>query len=239
MPYFRYKTTDQSAEASEGMIQAASGDVAAEILSDQGLTILSIEEERVSFLEKSLKFLNRIKIQDLVIFSRQLSVTVSATIPLVQGLRILVAQTESPVLKSIVSEVADDVEGGAKLSAALGRHSEIFSDFFVNLIKSGEASGKLDEVLTYLADQQEKDYDLTSKIKGAMIYPAFIVSGLAIVGTLMMIFVIPELTSILAETGAKLPWSTRTLTFISSFLQGYWWLLLIVFVGGFFLLRTL
>ncbi|MFA6216012.1 MAG: type II secretion system F family protein [Patescibacteria group bacterium] len=228
MPLFRYKAKDENNETIEGMVQAASSDVAAEMLTDKGLTIFSLLEERTNFFERSLKLLNRVKIKDLVVFSRQLSVIVSATIPLVQGLRILVNQTESPVLKTVISEVADDVEGGAKLSAALARHHEIFSDFFINLIRSGETSGKLDEVLIYLADQQEKDYDLNSKIKGAMIYPIFIVGGLLAVGTLMMIFVIPQLTSILMETGAQLPTSTKILIGTSNFLTAYWWLILII-----------
>lgn len=239
MPYFRYKATSTDAETSQGMIQAASRDVAAEILSDQGLTILSLVEEKISFLERSLKILNRVKIKDLVVFSRQLSVTVSATIPLVQGLRMLVGQTESPVLKMVISEIADDVEGGAKLSASLSRHPDIFSPFFINLIRSGETSGKLDEVLNYLADQQEKDYDLMSKIKGAMIYPVFIVSGLVIVGTLMMIFVVPQLTAILTETGVELPLSTRILIGTSNFLSSFWWLLLAILVGAVVTLRIL
>jgi len=228
MPYFRYKATDENNEEAEGIVQAASQDIAADILADQELTIISMVEERISFWERSLKILNRVKIRDLVIFSRQLSVIVSATIPLVQGLRILVSQTESTVLKTIISEIADDVEGGAKLSAALNRHPEVFSDFFINIIRSGETSGKLDEVLNYLADQQEKDYDLMSKIKGAMIYPAFIITGLVVVGALMMILVIPQLTSVLTETGVDLPVSTKILIFISNFLTAYWWLLLII-----------
>lgn len=235
MPYFRYKATDDNNEVIEGMIQAASQDVAADILVDRDLTILSIETEKLGLQERSLKILNRVKIKDLVIFSRQLSVIVSATIPLVQGLRILVNQTESPVLKTVVSEVADDVEGGAKLSAALSRHTNIFNDFFINIIRSGETSGKLDEVLNYLADQQEKDYDLSSKIRGAMIYPVFIVGGLLIVGTLMMIFVIPQLTSILTETGVELPLTTRILVGTSNFLSDYWWgiaIALAAAVGG-------
>lgn len=239
MPYYRYKAQDDLGEATEGIIQAASQGVAADILNDKGYTITSLSEEKIGFFEKSLSFLNRVKIQDLVIFSRQLSVTVSATIPLVQGLKILVNQTESPTLKMIISEVADDVEGGAKLSSALSRHPEVFSDFFVNIIKSGETSGKLDEVLNYLADQQEKDYDLISKIKGAMIYPVFIISGLVVVGALMMIFVIPQLTSILAETGVELPWSTRALIFMSGFLAAWWWALIIAFIGLVILLRIL
>lgn len=239
MPYYRYKATNADNQTVEGMIQAASTEVAADILSDQNLTILSLAEEKIGFRERSLKFLNRIKIKDLVIFSRQLSVIVSATIPLVQGLRILVTQTESPMLKTVISEVADDVEGGAKLSAALSRHPEAFSDFFINIIKSGETSGKLDEVLNYLADQQEKDYDLSSKIRGAMIYPAFIIGGLIVVGTLMMVFVVPQLTSVLTETGVALPLSTRILIGLSNFFAGFWWLIFIVVTAGFAGLRAI
>lgn len=231
MPYFRYQAIDQKSQRANGIVQAASQSLAADLLADQGLTILSIDEERIGFWDRSLKVLNKVKTKDLVIFSRELSVIISATIPLVQGLKILVAQTESPVLKTVLSEVADDVEGGAKLSAALSRHPEIFGDFFVNIIRSGETSGKLDEVLNYLADQQEKDYDLQAKIQGAMIYPAFIVAGLLVVGILMMIFVIPELTSVLAETGSELPWSTKILIGASNFFSSYWWALLIVFLA--------
>lgn len=231
MPFYRYKAADENNKTLQGIIQAASPDVAADILSDKGLTILGITEERLSLRDRSSKLLNRVKLKDLVIFSRQLSVIVSATIPLVQGLRILVTQTESPVLKGIISEIADDVEGGAKLSSALARHDEVFSEFFINIIRSGETSGKLDEVLNYLADQQEKDYDLSSKIKGAMIYPAFIISGLIVVGSLMMIFVVPELTSILSETGAELPVATKILIFVSNFLANFWWLIGLFIVG--------
>jgi len=239
MPYYRYKAKDKYNENSEGMIQAASQEVAADMLADQGLTIVSLIEEKRSFLDKSLKILNRVKVKDLVVFSRQLSVIVSATIPLVQGLRILVNQTESPVLKTIISEVADDVEGGAKLSAALNRHPEVFDDFFINIIKSGETSGKLDEVLNYLADQKEKDYDLLAKIRGAMIYPVFIVIGLVIVGALMMIFVIPELTSVLTETGAELPVTTKLLIATSNFISSFWWLIASIVLGLFIILKAI
>lgn len=239
MPYFRYKAQDETGEQTEGIIQAASQNVAADILTEKGFTIVSMALEKRGILEQSLGFLNRVKIRDLVIFSRQLSVTVSATIPLVQGLRILVGQTESPVLKMVISEVADDVEGGAKLSSALSRHPEVFSEFFINIIKSGETSGKLDEVLNYLADQQEKDYDLLSKIKGAMIYPVFIISGLGIVGALMMIFVVPQLTAILSETGVELPWSTKMLIFTSGFLASWWWAIIIGVVLIILLMRML
>ena len=230
MPYFRYKVSDPENNTKVGVIQAASAEVAAEILADENLTILSLTEEKISFFERSLKFLAKVKAKDLVVFSRQLSVIISASIPLVPGLKILINQAENPVLRTIISEVADDVEGGAKLSAALARHPEVFSEFFINLVKSGETSGKLYEVLNYLADQQEKDYDLSSKIRGAMIYPAFIVGGLVIVGSLMMIFVIPQLTAVLTESGVALPISTKILISVSGFLSKFWWLLLVLVI---------
>ncbi|OGY42864.1 MAG: hypothetical protein A2729_03040 [Candidatus Buchananbacteria bacterium RIFCSPHIGHO2_01_FULL_39_14] len=239
MPYFRYKAVDINNREKIGMIQAASAEVAANVLADQNLTILSLGEEKISPWERSLKFLNRIKVKDLVVFSRQLSVIISASIPLVPGLKILISQTENPALKSVVSEVADEVEGGAKLSSALTRHHDVFSDFFINLIKSGETSGKLDEVLNYLADQQEKDYDLISKIRGAMIYPGFIIGGLTVVGALMMIFVIPQLTAVLQESGVALPVSTRILIGTSDFLARFWWLLLLIFISLIGALRIL
>jgi len=231
MPYFRYKARNNQDETVEGVVQAAAAEVAAELLADENLTILSLEEEKVNFIRRSLKVFNHIKIKDLVVFSRQLSVVVSATIPLVQGLRILVNQTENQFLKTIISEVADDVEGGAKLSAALSRHPEAFSDFYISIIRSGETSGKLDEVLNYLADQQEKDYDMISKIRGAMIYPVFILVGLVVVAALMMIVVIPELTSVLSETGTELPLSTKILIGTSDFLSSFWWLIALVIIG--------
>ena len=227
MPYFRYRAKNKQNETVEGVVQAAGQGVAAGILDDQGLTIVSLRVEQLNIFRQSLKIFNRIRAKDLVIFSRQLSVTISANIPLVQGLRILIAQTDSPTFKMMISEIADDVEGGAKLSAALGRHPAVFSKFYVSIVKSGEASGKLDEILRYLADQQAKDYDLTSKIRGAMIYPAFILVGLVVVATLMMVVVVPQLTAILQESGVPMPRSTRMFIATSNFLTHFWWALLL------------
>jgi len=231
MPNFSYKIKDSKNDVTVGIVQASTKEAAAKILIDEGSTILSLDREKANFLQRSLKILNWVRVKDLVIFSRQLSVIVSATIPLVKGLKILTNQTENAYLKTVISEVADDVDGGAKLSAALSRHPEVFSFFYVSIIKSGETSGKLDEVLNYLADQQEKDYDLLAKIKGAMIYPVFILFGLVAVSSLMMVFVIPQLTSILAETGVDLPLSTRMLIKSSNLVLNFWWLAILLLIG--------
>ncbi|MDP1709391.1 MAG: type II secretion system F family protein, partial [Candidatus Komeilibacteria bacterium] len=124
------------------------------------------------------------------------------------------------------------VDGGARLSDAFGRYPDVFSHFYVSMVRSGETAGKLDEVLNYLADQQEKDFDLMNKTRGAMIYPAFILSGLIVVGIVMMVFVVPKLTGILQETGGELPITTRLLIGISGFMTTYWWLGVMLFIGG-------
>ena len=156
---------------------------------------------------------------------------ISANVALVQSLKLLVEQTSNEKLKMAISEIADEVDGGTKLSDSLGQRSHIFSNFFVNVVRSGESSGKLDEVLNYLADELEKDYDMTSKIKGAMIYPAFVFCGLGGVGVVMMIFVVPKLTAMMAETGGVLPLPTRILMGFSDALANYWYVFLALLVG--------
>ncbi len=232
MAFFQYRARNARGEVMQGSVEAPSENVASSILVDRGLIILSLEEKEKLSLNFDLPFLNRIKNKDIVVFSRQLAVMASASVPIVQALKILVNQTDNKRLKVIISEVADEVDGGAKLSQALGRYHKTFSDFYVAMLRSGETSGKLDEVLNYLADQQEKDYDLTSKIKGAMIYPVFILVGLTIVAIVMMVFVVPKLTAIISESGAELPIATRILIMVSNFMRHYWYILLFLVGGG-------
>lgn len=239
MPVYSYSATNTSGERLEGIIDAPSEAVAASVLADRGLIIVSLEEKKSTGIEIDVPFLNRITPKDIVLFSRQLAVMASATVPIVQSLTILTDQTDNPRMKKIIKEIADEVDGGAKLSQAMGRYPKVFGDFFISMIRSGETSGKLDEVLNYLADQQERDYDLHSKIKGAMIYPAFIVFGLVAVGFLMSIFVLPKLTEIITQGGQELPFTTKILVAISNYMQSYWWTVLIALGGALFGFRFL
>ncbi len=243
MSLYSYKATNSKKQIVEGTVKAPTESIASEILSENGLNTLVIKEiGGFNRLQQFVDVLNRISAKDLVIFSRQLSVMISANMPIVQALRSLLKQLSNTKLKGIITEIADEVDGGAKLSQALAKHPKVFDDFFVNIIKSGETSGKLDEVLNYLADQKEKDYDLMSKIKGAMTYPIFVLGGMVIVGTLMMMFVVPKLTEIFKDTGGELPFSTRLLISTSHIFQNYWWALFgsvaVVFVMLRMLVRT-
>ncbi|PIR05523.1 hypothetical protein COV56_02295 [Candidatus Kuenenbacteria bacterium CG11_big_fil_rev_8_21_14_0_20_37_9] len=217
---YNYRAKNKRGTTVEGTIEAFDKNDAIARLADEEIILLSIEQEQSKdFVGINIAFLNRVKNRDLVMFSRQLAVMSSATLPIVQSLRILAEQTENLKLKQTIIDIADDVDGGEKFSNSLERHNKIFSEFFVSMVRSGETSGKLDKVLNYLADEQEKDYALMSKIKGAMIYPAFILAALGGVGIVMMVFVVPKMTSILQETGGELPIATKILIEVSSFLS--------------------
>lgn len=237
MAVFRYKAVSQAGALSQGTVEARNLAAATELLEEKGLVVLRLSQSKGSGRSLLDISIGGVRKKDIVVFSRQLAVMIAATVPIVQALRILYLQTDSATLKSIAKEMADDIDGGMQMSQAFAKHPKAFSRFYIAMIRSGETSGRLDEVLNYLADQMEKDYDLQNRIRGAMIYPAFIVVGLIAVGTIMMIYVIPRMAAILLESGTELPVLTRVLINTSNFLVDFWWLLLIFVVGGFIFLR--
>jgi type IV pilus assembly protein PilC len=233
MAEFVYKAQESGGNLVEGVVEAESVGEATQTLEDKGLNVISlVGRETKTAGDLPLQLFSRVKSRDVVIFSRQFAVLVSANVAMVESLRTVSRQTTNSKLKTVLNEVADEVEAGTKLSAALGRRDKIFSPFYVNMIRSGETSGRLDDVLSYLADQLEKDYDLTSKVKGSMYYPAFIICGMLVAGFVMMAFVVPKLTEIFTESGAELPFSTRLLIAVSGFFSAYWWAIALVTVGG-------
>lgn len=221
MPIFKYKGKDENGKTRAGIVSGLTEGDALAKLKKMSLDI-QVFHDAEDDLETKLNLLLRgVSDKDLVIFSRQLSVMIAANVPVVESLLILVDQTQNLSLKKMLSEIAFEVDAGALLSDAFAKRPKVFSEFFVNIVKSGETSGKLDEVLNYLADEMEKNYDMMSKIKGAMIYPAFILVALVGVAIVLMVYVIPNLTSMLSESGAKLPLSTRIVIGASDFIRGY------------------
>lgn len=232
MPLFKYKIIDQLKNTKSGLVEANNEEAAVEALKERGYSVLSIFPEHEGIKRFYIPFVDGVSMKDIVIFSRQFAVMISANVVVVQALRILVDQTENMKLKMIVSEIADEVDSGYRLSDALAKRPQIFSGFYVSVVRSGETSGKLDEVLEYLANELEKDYDLTTKIRGAMIYPAFVLSGLVVVAFVMMIYVVPKLTMILQESKVDLPVSTKILIAASNFASAYWWIVLIAVLAS-------
>lgn len=237
MPIYRYKATNKKGRTKSGLDIALSESEIIARYRRRELEITSLVSAENSLEAKIKLFVERANTRDLVIFSRQFSVMISANVPVVEALLILVEQTDNFSLKKMIADIAADVDAGSLLSDAFAKYPDVFSNFFVNIIRSGETSGKLDEVLNYLADEMEKSYDMSSKIRGAMIYPIFILVGLVGVAIVLMVYVIPNLTSVLTDSGAELPLATRIIIALSNFLKSYLVFLIILGVGVGFLIR--
>lgn len=240
MAIFDYRAKNLVGQTVEGAVVAPSESAAYDTLREKQLTIISLRERAKSQKFLSANLFNRVSVKEQVVFARQLSVMISANVPIVRALRILVRQTKNVHFKMILSDVLDEVDGGAKLSAAMGRYPQVFNNFFVSMIRSGETTGKLDEVLIYLADQREKDYGIISRVRGAFIYPAVVLFAVVAVGFVMVVFVLPKLLEVFREGGAEIPVSTKILIAVSDFARYRWYVVLlglIALVVGFILWR--
>ncbi|MCC7357437.1 type II secretion system F family protein [Candidatus Uhrbacteria bacterium] len=235
MTTFKYRARMSDGRMSAGLIETTSFEEAKQALEERNMEVLLLEENKgfAAAEERAIPFLNHISAKDLVIVTRTISTMVSASVPLADALKNISRQSDNIRLKRVLIDLANEVEGGARFSDALEKHTDIFSGFFINMVRSGETTGQLGDVLEYLADQQEKDYDLTSKIKGAMIYPAFILGTMAVMSFIMMTFVVPKLVAVLSTANIELPWTTRTLIVVSGFMSSYWWLILLMVIAIF------
>ncbi len=242
MAIYDYRAKNLVGQTVEGAVVAPSESVAYDTLREKQLTIVTLRERAKSMKFFSADMFSRVSVKEQVIFARQLSVMISANVPIVRALRILVRQTKNVHFKMILSDILDEVDGGAKLSAALARYPNVFNTFFVSMIRSGETTGKLDDVLIYLADQREKDYGITSRVRGAFIYPAVVLFAVVAVGVVMVVFVLPKLLEIFTAGGAELPLSTRILIAVSNFMRNQWYVVIIavlaVVIGFYYWRKT-
>lgn len=231
MAQFNYKARTADGEARSGIVEARSMEAAIDVLQRASLIVTEIRPEGMApLLTRRIAFFERVRQRDLVIFSRQLSTLFQAKVPVTQSLRTLAAESESPGLQKAVGQVLEDVSGGSSLSQALSRYPDIFSRFYISMVKAGEESGKLEEVFLYLADYLERTYALVSKARNALMYPAFVLVAFIGVIVVMLVVVIPRLTSIFAELGQGVPFYTRVIIAISTFLQ-HWGVVLLVLLA--------
>lgn len=230
---FKYEATTLEGERQNGVIDAVNMDVAVNSLQRKNLIIVSIDSaEKKSFLEDiQISVFKRIKKRDVVILSRQLATLFESKVSVTDSFKLLAEESESPVLREKLNAILEDIQGGLPMSQAMGKHSDVFSRFYVNMVKSGEESGRLDEVFVYLADYLERAYDLISKARNALFYPAFIVATFIAVMSLMMVVVIPKLQGVLEEAGQEIPFYTKIIIAISEFLSAYG-IILLVLLGG-------
>lgn len=229
MNRFNYKAKDKTGRLVTGEVEAANVTEAAKLVRSKGYFVISIRSKIDSPFALIRKLRERITTKDVSTFTRQLSTMINAGLPITEALLILRSQTKGSMQK-IVAQILADVEAGESLSASMGKHPKIFTRTYIALVKSGEVGGVMDTVLLRLADTLEKQQEFKGKVKGALIYPAIIVIGMFIVSLIMMIFVIPRLTSLYEEFDAELPLPTRILIGISDFMIQYWYILF--FLGG-------
>jgi len=240
MAKFQYTIRTQEGKQESDVIEAPSIEAAISVLQNQQLIITDIrpfsETEPLALnklADQLLSYFNRVKSEEIVLFTKQLAVLIQAKVPLVQSLKVMAKQVVNPKFSKIIASVANDVDAGVVFSRALAKYPKVFSNFFIQMIRSGEISGRLEETLTYLSDYINRQYLLNSKVRGAMIYPAFIVAAFIGVGAMMLIWVIPNLTSVLTESGQQLPFVTRLLIGSSDFMRSWGWILFIVLAANF------
>lgn len=237
---FNYEAVDSTGAPKNGSIDAVNVDVAISSLQRRGLVLTTIKEEggSKSFLSKNISLFDRVSNKDTVILSRQLATLFEAQVSALRIFRLLGSETDNQVLGKKLTTIADDLQSGNSISGALSKHPKVFSEFYVNMVKAGEESGKLDETFQYLADYLDRTYELASKVKSALIYPAFIVVTFITVMILMFTMVIPKISGILTESGVEIPVYTKVILGISNFLVSYGFVLIAVLIlGGFFFVR--
>lgn len=227
---FQYKAVDDKGVNKEGAIEAPNKNAAIAGLQHRGLIILSIkdESERKSIFE--FTFFQRIKMKDIVILSRQMATLFGAQVSALKAFTLLAGNAENKLLGSKLTQIGDDLQAGASMAGALTKHPEVFSDFYINMVRSGEETGKLSQTFFYLADYLDRQYALTSKTRNALIYPVFVVFTFFVVMGLMFVVVIPKLSEIITESGQEIPFYTKIIIGMSDFFVHYGFVFIIFLV---------
>jgi len=233
MAEFKYIAKDISGIDHSGDIKSPDEHSAATILRKKGLIVISLKSKEPVGNKFLSKFLNRVSFTELVLITRQLATMVSSGLVLSDAIDILEEQANNKILKKALEEISQDIKGGLTLAQALSKYPNIFPHLYVNLVKSGEASGKLDQVLLQMADGLEKDREFQARVKGALIYPAVVLTMMFVVIVIMMVFVIPKLIGLYAQSTIELPIPTKILIATSNLFVHFWWL------GGILLLTII
>lgn len=236
---FQFKAISISGNQQEGKIEATTQEKAIEMLQRHKLVVVSIKPIREFIsLGKMFSFLHRVKREKIIMFSKELAVMLESGIPLVEALRILYGQEENEYFKEQIYSIASKVDDGMPFSSALAESPNLFSDFYINIVKAGEASGKLQETFVHLSTYMDKQSYVNAKLRNAMIYPAVVISGFGVVGVGVMVFVMPQLVSVFDKSKTELPAATKALVALSGFFQNYLIVIIVVFISFVYLLKS-
>ncbi len=217
---FNYKAIDQHNVSHDGVVEASNIDAAIARVQKEGYTVRSIEPvaEKRSIFDMEIEWFQSISHKEIVILSRQIATLFEAQVSALRVFRLMASESENPQLQRVLSKVVDDLQGGSSISRALAAHPDVFSEFYVNMVRSGEETGSLEKTFMYLADYLDRQYQIASKAKNALIYPAFVIGIFILVMGLMLTMVIPKIAKILTDSGQELPTYTKIVIGLSSFL---------------------
>jgi len=235
---FLFKARTQDGQIKEGIVEAIDRPAAIKVLQKEGLLPVSVQKERVGLkiLDDVQRAWEGLSQKELSVFFRELATLVHAKVPIVQALRAIQEQADNKFLRFIIKDISADIQDGVPLSDALGKYPDVFSPLVISVIKSGEVSGNMQNSIMFIAENLEKSYQLTSRIRSALFYPAFVVVAAGIIGFLTVSFILPNLTQVIKDFDIPdVPWYTTFVMAVGDFMSQYWWAVLIIiaaFVGG-------
>ena len=231
MPDFTYIALSKGGSRETGTIQAATAEAAGHLLKEQGLLPTEIKAKDSHSIFDSLKKVSTVSLEDKIGVVENLGIMLKAGIPISRSLQIIVKQMKNPRMKDVMGQIYNQVQSGKGLAEAMAAYPKIFSNIFVSMVRVGDMSGNLEKSLEYLSIQLHREADLKSKVKGAMIYPSVIISAMIIIGVLMSIFVLPNLTSVFKDFSADLPATTKFIIAFADFMAGHAVLVIGLMVG--------
>lgn len=237
---FSYKAIDQNNVKREGTVEAGNIDSAIATVQKRGYTVISIDpvEEQKKLLNLEITWFQRISNKEVVILSRQLATLFGAQVSALRVFRLLGAEAESPQMQKVLNDIVDDLQAGSSISRSLGAHPDVFSTFYINMVRAGEESGSLERSFGYLADYLDRTYQVVTKARNALVYPAFVIGVFILVMGLMLTMVIPRISQILVDSGQELPIYTKIVITISSIVTNYIGVILaLLSIAGVFLWR--
>lgn len=230
---FFFQAKNSIGATKKGFIEASNKEAAVSLLQDRGMLLLSIQQE--SEIPEILKFAQHlwegISLREVAVFFRQMSILIEAKVSIITSMRAVAEQTENMYLRTIIWDMINDLEDGMPFSEAMTKYPNVFEPLAISMVRAGELSGNLERSVSFLADNGEKNFELNSKIKGALFYPLFVLSAAVIIGFVVFTVVLPKLTAVFKDLGAEVPWYTKILMQAGDFMSQYWWAVLFFLIA--------
>ncbi|PIP26863.1 MAG: hypothetical protein COS71_03630 [Candidatus Moranbacteria bacterium CG06_land_8_20_14_3_00_40_12] len=231
---FFFRAKNKEGEIKEGVVEASNQELALNLIQKNELFPISVKKKEKKGLlsDQLVRYFSQVSAKELMVFFRQLAILIEARVPIIYSLGAIKDQTENSFFKATIEEVINDIQDGLSFSDALKKKPEVFSNLSVNIINSGENSGNLKKSVEYVADNLERNYNLSRKISSAFVYPAVVLAVFLIIGFVFVTFIIPRLTEVIKDMGVDFPWYTKIIINFSDFMKAYWWIVLLGIIGS-------